>query len=121
MKSRNTKQKEYLAKKLEDIKGFFSAEEFCHQCSKEMLGIGVATIYRFLNEQEKLHLLHSYQCDRKKVYSKKSGNHCHFICEQCGKHEHITIKNIEAIRASTKGTICHFQIDVYGICVQCKK
>ncbi|MFA5797119.1 MAG: transcriptional repressor [Candidatus Woesearchaeota archaeon] len=119
MKSRITRQKEHLIKRLAEIKGLFTAEEFFEECSAETFRIGIATIYRFLNEQEKINSIHSYRCDRKKVYSKTSTNHCHFICEHCGKREHISIKNIEAIRASTTGTICHFQIDVYGICKRC--
>lgn len=121
MKSRQTKQKELLEKTLNGMKGFFTAEEFFAKSKIQNQGIGIATIYRYLAEQEKIHTLHTYVCNRKKVYSRHSNNHCHFICETCGARKHIAITHIDALRAQITGDICHFQIDIYGICATCKK
>jgi len=121
MKIRNTKQKELLHKELENMRDFFSADDFHLQILKKMPNIGIATIYRFLNEKVKNNQLHSYYCDKRAVYSNSKNNHCHYICQKCGKKQHIDIKNIDSIRKSINGTICHFQIDVYGICETCGK
>jgi Fe2+ or Zn2+ uptake regulation protein len=121
MKSRTTKQKELLQEELEHMNGFFSAEDFHSVALKKMPHLGIATIYRFLNEQIQNQQLHSYYCDKKAVYSNSKNNHCHYICQKCGKIQHIDIKNIDSIRKSIKGTITHFQIDVYGICETCLK
>jgi Fe2+ or Zn2+ uptake regulation protein len=121
MKSRNTKQKELLQKELEHMTGFFSAEDFYKNISKKLQNIGIATIYRFLNEKVQNRQLHSYYCDKRAVYSTSKNNHCHYICQKCGKKQHVDIKNIDSLKKSIKGSICHFQIDVYGVCEDCLK
>jgi len=121
MKSRNTIQKELLQKELDNMTGFFSTEDFHLITLKKMPHLGIATIYRFLNEKVQNQLLHSYYCDKKAVYSNSKNNHCHYICQKCGRKQHVDIKNIDSIKKSIKGTICHFQIDVYGICEECGK
>jgi Fe2+ or Zn2+ uptake regulation protein len=118
-KSRNTIQKNLLEKGLLSINGFFTAEEFHKLASKKIPHIGIATIYRFLNTKKKDRQLHSYICDKHAVYSNNSESHCHYVCQICGKKQHVNIKNIEGIKKEIKGTICHFQIDVSGICENC--
>jgi len=121
MKSRNTRQKDLLQNELENMIGFFSAEDFHQIMIKKMSSIGIATVYRFLNETVKSSRLHSYYCDKRAVYSNSKNNHCHYICQKCGKIQHVDIKNIDNIKKSIKGFICHFQIDVYGLCEDCMK
>lgn len=121
MKSRNTRQKELLNLELEKMDGFFGAEEFHTTTSRSMPHIGIATIYRFLNDKVKERRLHSYYCDKRTVYSNNSHSHCHYVCQRCGKTVHIDIKDIDSIQKSIKGTICHFQIDVSGVCSECIK
>jgi Fe2+ or Zn2+ uptake regulation protein len=121
MKSRNTKQKELLSSELDRMHGFFNAEEFHAVAKRKIPHIGIATVYRFLNERTADRKLHSYICDKRTVYSNSKNNHCHYICQKCGKKQHVDIKNIDSIKRSIKGTICHFQIDVYGICEECEK
>jgi len=121
MKSRNTRQKNLLQAELEKMTGFFSAEDFYMIILKKMSNMGLATIYRFLNERVKNGQLHSYYCDKRAVYSNSKNNHCHYICQKCGKIQHVDIKNIDTIKKSIRGSICHFQIDVYGICENCLK
>lgn len=119
MKSRNTRQKELLEKEINKIKGFFTAEELYSRI--ENSGIGIATIYRFLKEKTKNRQLHSYVCDGRNIYSNSSSSHSHYTCQICGKRSHIEIKDIGKIRKSIKGSICHFQIDVTGVCENCMK
>jgi len=119
LKSRSTRQKELLNRELEDMDEFFSAEEFHSITVRKMPHIGIATIYRFLNEKVHERQLHSYNCNKRTVYSNSKNNHCHYICQKCGEKQHINIKNIDSIKKSMTGTICHFQIDVHGICENC--
>jgi Fe2+ or Zn2+ uptake regulation protein len=121
MKSRNTRQKDLLNLELERMTGFFGADEFHQFIQRKMPNVGIATIYRFLNDMIKERRLHSYYCDKRTVYSNSKNNHCHYICQSCGLKQHIDIKNIDSIRKSIKGTICHFQIDVSGVCENCLK
>ena len=120
-KSRQTIQKTHLESALNYIQGFFTAEEFHKSALKKSPHLGLATIYRFLNDAVSNRRLHSYICDKKTVYSTNSSSHCHYICQTCGKKEHINITDIGSIKKNIKGTICHFQIDVAGVCEECIK
>jgi len=118
--TRSTRQKKLIIKKLSEMDTLFTAEEILSEVRKEDKKIGIATIYRFLKGHAKDEHIHSYDCDRRKVYSSKTDNHCHFICKNCGNVEHFSISKIEFIKEKIKGDICHFQIDVHGICEKCK-
>ena len=65
--------------------------------------------------------IHSYICNRRTVYSIGDNSHCHFTCEKCGKVEHIQINSLDFIKNKINGSICHFQIDVFGTCESCSK
>jgi len=121
IRKRNTRQKELLLSLVSNIRVFFTAEDIFKKIQKTHPSIGIATIYRFLNEIKSAGLIHSYTCNRKTIYSNHEHNHSHFICEKCGKLQHINIKNMDFIKTAIPGTICHFQIEVYGICELCKK
>jgi len=121
MKSRNTKQKILLSDMSSSMTGFFTAEDLLAKVKKSNKNIGIATIYRFLNERVSAGALHSYICNRKSLYSNSSNNHSHYTCEKCGKVTHIEIKNIDFLKKNIPGDVCHFQIDVHGMCDGCSK
>ena len=120
---RNTRQKELLSEEIIKFKTFFTAEEFFDKTSKKDSRLGIATVYRFLNDLENKRQIHSYICNRKKLYSLNHKSHCHFICEKCSKIEHIEINSLDFLKnkISGMGSMCHFQIDVIGICNNCKE
>ena len=65
IKKRNTKQKELLLNSLSNIDTFFTAENLLEKIQKTSLSsksIGIATIYRFLNEIKSEGKIHSYVC-----------------------------------------------------------
>ena len=78
--SRNTRQKEILTESVTASKSLFNAEELLASAQKSDPQIGIATVYRFLKELRKQGAIHSYQCNRKTIYSKESKSHCHFTC-----------------------------------------
>jgi len=119
--SRNTKQKELMQNELKSFSSFFTAEDLYGKVKRKDGKIGIATVYRLLNELSKHEKLHPYLCERKTVYSTGKENHCHFICERCGKTNHIGIKNIDFAKRDIKGSICHMQIDIHGICNGCAR
>ena len=114
--TRQTKQKEIIQKELNKINTFFSAEDLNKKCPE----LGIATIYRFLKEQEKTKQIYSYTCNRKTVYSKKNKSHCHFICEKTGKIIHFEIKSLDFLKNKIPGKITSFQIEVKGLCNECQ-
>ena len=119
--SRKTRQKELLLNHMNKLKHYFTAEELFSSIRKEQKGVGIATIYRFLADLKKKKQLHSYSCNKKSIYSRDDHHHCHFVCEECGKTQHFTASSLDFLQKSVRGSICHIQIDVHGICESCQK
>lgn len=118
---RITKQKELLKKELKTKKTFFTAEEFYKHVKKKDIKLGIATIYRFLNEEVNKKNIHSYTCNRRTLFSTEEKTHAHFYCEECKKEKHIEMKNVDFLKNELSEEICHFQLDITGICKDCKK
>jgi len=120
-KSRKTKQKELIESEVKTFTSLFTADELFDKIKKKDNTIGIATVYRLLKDLRKKKELHSYICGRKIIYSREKNNHCHFICQKCDQLTHFNIEKIDFLKSKIKGEICHFQIDVHGICDQCLK
>ncbi len=120
VETRETRQKKAIEKELLKMRFFFTAEELHEIISRTDPKIGIATVYRFLKELKKSRKIHEYLCDRKGLYSIKEMNHSHFKCESCGRIEHVAIKNLDFFKNFVDGDICHFQVEVSGICGVCK-
>jgi len=122
VQKRNTWQKEIIQKKMNEIESFFNADELWEDVKKENKNIGIATIYRFLNEMRRNNLIYSYKCDRKTVFSKQNKSHCHFVCEKTGNITHFKIESLDFLKDKIPGSIRSFQVEVRGICKEeCKK
>lgn len=113
---RQTIQKKLILEKIKKFPTFFNAEELYHELKNSK--VSLATIYRFLKNMTDSGKIHSYQCKGKKIYSINQDNHCHFTCKICGKTEHIKIKNLDFIPLKLK--VCHFQLDLCGLCQKCQ-
>ena len=116
--SRKTRQKGFLSDEVKKFRTFFGSEDLFEQAKKKNAGISIATIYRFMNEEVKKGNLHSYQCDRKTVYSKEK-QHCQFICQKTGKIIHFDVNSIDFLKDKIPGSIVSFQIEVVGLCESC--
>jgi len=119
MTTRTTKQKQLIENEIEKFNTFFSAEDLHDKLKKK--NIGIATVYRFLNELAKQKRIHSYMCDRRKIYSKEQKSHCHFVCKETGKIIHFDIESIDFLKNKIPGKITSFQLEVRGICNKCSK
>jgi Fur family transcriptional regulator, ferric uptake regulator len=120
-KSRKTKQKEHIQSEISTFTSLFTADDLYDKIKKKDNTIGIATVYRLLKDLRKKKELHSYICERRMIYSREKNNHCHFICQKCDQTTHFTVDKIDFLKTKIKGEICHFQIDVYGICDECLK
>ncbi|MEN9626033.1 MAG: hypothetical protein RL557_361 [archaeon] len=119
--SRNTSQKILLQEEIQKSNSFFNAEELHQKVRKKDKTIGIATVYRFLKSLKEKNKIHSYTCNRRIIYSLENKNHCHFVCENCGKTEHIHVSSLDFIKNKMSGIICHFQIDIAGLCEKCRE
>jgi Fur family zinc uptake transcriptional regulator len=122
-KSRNTKQKKMLNEEIKCFKTFFTAEDLLKKFNKKETNLSIATIYRYLNELVKGGEIHSYICNRRTLYSKGRNSHCHYICEKTGRITHFEIGNLDFlkhVKDKIPGTINSFQLEIKGICDDCK-
>lgn len=117
--SRQTKQKVLLEQELRKISTFFDAEKLYDRATKRDPNIGIATVYRFLKELLKKGDINSYICNRRQVYSKHK-SHAHFVCEKTGKVIHFDVDSIDFLKDKIPGSITSFQIEVRGVCDNCK-
>ncbi len=115
--NRGTRQKEIISEEIQKLSKSFTAEELHKKLSNK--GIGIATVYRFLKSTRRSGKLHAYTCERRTIYSREKMSHSHFICEKCGKTTHLEVDKIDFLKRKIYGEICHFQIEVTGICKKC--
>ncbi len=118
---RMTNQKKILYEEIKQFSSFFDAYELHARIVKKNQRIGLATVYRFLNTLESDGEIHSFMCDNKRIYSNNKRSHAHFKCEKCSDIKHIQIKNVDFLHESVNDEICHFQIELSGICSNCKR
>ncbi len=116
---RMTKQKKILHNALNSFKSFFNVEDL--HAKIEPYNLGIATVYRFLKNLEENQEIHSYICNNRKIYSLHKQSHIHFTCEKCNQKKHLDVKNVDFLHHITEDEVCHFQIDVHGVCGKCKK
>lgn len=121
MLPRQTRQKQSIQQEVDHYSSFFTADDLYTQIHKKDPSLGIATIYRYLKTVVEQQKIHSFSCNRKTIYSNNSKNHCHFRCERCSTIQHLSLKNIDSLQQNLKGKMCHFQIDITGICEECLK
>jgi len=122
-KLRQTKQKEIIGKSFDKIKGFFTAEDLHKFAMMYDSKIGIATIYRFLNELKREDKVYFYTCERRIIFSKEKNSHCHYICEKTGKIIHFNLDNLDFLNVVKKkipGSITSVQLEIKGVCDNCK-
>jgi|SRR3989344_861442 len=117
---RETQQKKAIELLINNTKNFFTAEDIHRKLMKENPNIGIATVYRFLKEFQKERGVHAFTCGRKRLYSKRGMSHCHFVCEICETKRHINMDRIDFLGKFIDDDLCHFQIEISGICKGCK-
>jgi Fe2+ or Zn2+ uptake regulation protein len=117
---RETMQKRIIQNLIDNTKSFFTAEDIYKKLKKENPKVGIATVYRFLKELQKERIIHSFTCSRKNLYSRNGMSHCHFVCEICEVRKHINLSKIDFLDKFIEDELCHFQIEISGICKNCK-
>ena len=120
IKNRNTRQKEIIEKEFQKTKTFFTAEELHKKVAKKDKKIRIATVYRFIKKKKKQGKVYSYLCNRRNIFSKGQKSHCHFTCEKTGKVTHFEINNLDFLKNKIPGSITSFQLEVKGICDDCR-
>jgi len=112
---------DWIKNEMKNFSNFFDAQTLHKEIIKKDTTIGIATIYRFLKDFQNEGKLHSYLCNRRAIYSTNKENHCHFTCKICKKTKHLDIKKVDFLKSGIVEEVCHFQIDLTGICQDCLK
>lgn len=112
-RKRNTRQKQILEEALQEITGFFDAQKLHETAKEEDKNLGIATVYRFLNQKVDQNKLFKYVCNRRNVFSKQK-THCHFINEETGEIQHFDIENINFLDEAIDANISSISIEVKG-------
>lgn len=123
-RSRQTLQKEAVASEITRLDGLFAAQELHRRVRRRHPDVGQATIYRQLKEMSRRGELHHFRHGRTMVYSAHPNNVVHFICERCAAARPIRLQQVDFIGLVQKQTgrkVCHFQLDVFGVCEKCCK
>lgn len=123
--TRATKQKGIIIEVLKKYQDHVTADQVYQGAKRLMQGIGVATIYRNLENMSASGLIDSiYIAGHPKWYEvKKSGYHGHTFCEQCGELKDIAscslclVKNQAKEMADFEGR--DFKFLIIGKCGKC--
>lgn len=124
--TRRTAQKEAIREALKDSKDFVSAQALHRQLLDAGMKIGLATVYRQLNNLASEGLADTIRMGGEQMFrdcGEDSGHHHHhLVCEQCGKTVDIEPPSEAWFRkiATANGfTVNRHVLEVFGTCSQC--
>lgn len=124
---RNTKQKLAVRHALSEAIGFVSAQQLHQILINHGSSIGLATVYRALNELVSQGEADSLQSlDGELVFRAcGEGHHHHLICRGCGKTVEIEAEKVESwadqVAKSHGFSSPSHTIDIFGTCSACQK
>ena len=121
---RLTRSKQMIMDYFSDHLGHITAEKLYEDIKKKLPQIGLATIYRNLNELSGLGILKRLSYPRMPVYYELfDGHHSHFYCEYCHSIYDVEMpgKKIKTNRAWQGHYIKDANVELEGICKSCMK
>lgn len=124
---RNTRQKDAVLHALRTAQGFVSAQQLHRQLVQHGSPIGLATVYRTLNN-----LVADSQADSLVSSTGESlfrdcskEHHHHLVCRECGLTLEIEAEDAEAwatkVAIDNGFTGVSHTIDIYGVCRSCRE
>jgi len=124
MSTRNTHQKEVIARIVKESCDHPTAEMVLEKAREEMPALSLGTVYRVLKDMAKNGELREVVCkDAPSRFDKTTMNHGHFTCVKCGKVKDVFF-NLDKIDKSIvdfgDDIVLESQIFFRGICSDCK-
>lgn len=119
---RLTKAKQVILDYFEDNKGHTTAERLFKRVKSKLPNIGLATVYRNLNDLAESGILKQLSFPGLPTYYELAdGHHTHFYCEYCHNIYDVESpgKKIETNRAWQGHYIKDANIELRGICKNC--
>ncbi len=124
---RNTKQKSAVRHALSEAVGFVSAQQLHLVLKNHGSSVGLATVYRALNELVSSGEADSLQSADGEVLFRDcgAGHHHHLICRGCGQTVEIEAEKVESwadqVAKSHGFASPTHTIDIFGTCGGCQK
>ncbi|MDR2832456.1 MAG: transcriptional repressor [Streptococcaceae bacterium] len=118
-----TKKREEILDYLSKENRYLSAKELQIHLKKDFPGISFDTIYRNLNDFERLELLEKIELDgemRYRISCRSNHHHHHFICNLCGKTREIDYCPMEEIYQQLgQVEVEGHRFEIFGKCESC--
>lgn len=124
MATRNTHQKEVVARIVKESCDHPTAEMVLEKAREELPTLSLGTVYRVLKDMAKNGEIREVVCkDAPSRFDKTTMNHGHFTCVKCGKVKDVFF-NLDKIDKSIvdfgDDIVLESQIFFRGICSDCK-
>lgn len=124
MSTRNTHQKEVIARIVKESCNHPTAEMVLEKARVELPALSLGTVYRVLKDMAKNGEIREVVCkDAPSRFDKTTVNHGHFTCVKCGKVKDVFF-NLDKIDKSIvdfgDDIVLESQIFFRGICSDCK-
>lgn len=124
MVTRNTHQKEVIARIVKESCDHPTAEMVLEKARVELPALSLGTVYRVLKDMAKNGEIREVVCkDAPSRFDKTTVNHGHFTCVKCGKVKDVFF-NLDKIDKSIvdfgDDIVLESQIFFRGICSDCK-
>lgn len=124
MATRNTHQKEVIARIVKESCDHPTAEMVLEKAREELPTLSLGTVYRVLKDMAKNGEIREVVCkDAPSRFDKTTVNHGHFTCVKCGKVKDVFF-NLDKIDKSIidfgDDIVLESQIFFRGICSDCK-
>ena len=124
MSTRNTHQKEVIARIVKESCDHPTAEMVLEKARVELPALSLGTVYRVLKDMAKNGEIREVVCkDAPSRFDKTTMNHGHFTCVKCGKVKDVFF-NLDKIDKSIvdfgDDIVLESQIFFRGICSDCK-
>ncbi|PJZ70628.1 transcriptional repressor [Leptospira perolatii] len=119
--SRNTKQKGEILRVIQDAKGPLSVKEI-HEISKQSIkNIGIATVYRSVNQLLESGRIHEIQLpgESSRFETSHLDHHHHFHCRNCDKVYDIEVCPFPIENLPKGFQVESHEIILYGLCSEC--
>lgn len=122
---RNTWQREAVREALAGTDGFISAQGLHSTLERTGSPIGLATVYRALNDLAGSGDADSLQSpDGENLFRAcRTGHHHHLICRNCGLTVEIAADEVETWASATAAahgfTEAQHVVDIFGLCAEC--
>ena len=122
---RNTRQRSAIQKVIDDASRPLTPQEILEAAQVEVVGLGIATVYRNLKTMLEAHLIELVMLpgDNPRYESCKAAahHHHHFQCRKCNKVFDVQGCVDGYQRLAPAGfTVESHELTLYGICADCK-